>query len=66
MPPLLEIRNLSFAYEGSTALVFEGLTVNVQEGEFILVKGPSGSGKSTLLRLICRLNQPQGDRKTHV
>ena len=60
MPPLLEIRNLSFAYEGSTALVFEGLTVNVQEGEFILVKGPSGSGKSTLLRLICRLNQPQG------
>ena len=60
MPPLLEIRNLSFAYEGSTALVFEGLTVNVQEGEFILIKGPSGSGKSTLLRLICRLNQPQG------
>ena len=60
MPPLLEIRNLSFAYEGSDALVFDGLSVTVQEGEFILVKGPSGSGKSTLLRLICRLNQPQG------
>ncbi|MEI7789395.1 MAG: ABC transporter ATP-binding protein [Chlorobiaceae bacterium] len=60
MTPLLEIRNLSFAYEGSTALVFDRLNGSVQEGEFILVKGPSGTGKSTLLRLICRLNQPQG------
>ncbi len=60
MTPLLEIRNLSFAYEGSAALVFDRLNVTVQEGEFILVKGPSGSGKSTLLRLICRLNKPQG------
>jgi putative ABC transport system ATP-binding protein len=60
MNPLLEIRNLSFAYEESAALVFERLNVAVQEGEYILVKGPSGSGKSTLLRLICRLNKPQG------
>jgi putative ABC transport system ATP-binding protein len=60
MTPLLEIRNLSFAYEESAALVFERLNVTVQEGAFILVKGPSGSGKSTLLRLICRLNKPQG------
>ena len=60
MTPLLEIRNLSFAYEGSAALVFDRLNVTVQEGEFILVKGPSGAGKSTLLRLICRLNKPQG------
>jgi putative ABC transport system ATP-binding protein len=59
MTPLLDIKNLSFAYDGSTALVFDRLSVTVQEGEFILVKGPSGSGKSTLLRLICRLNQPR-------
>jgi putative ABC transport system ATP-binding protein len=62
MPTLLEIRNLSFAYEGSSSLVFEHLDLNVQKGEFVLVKGPSGSGKSTLLRLICRLNRlPEGD-----
>ncbi|MCX6180218.1 MAG: ATP-binding cassette domain-containing protein [Chlorobiales bacterium] len=60
MTSLLEIRNLSFAYEGSTSLVFDHLDLTVNEGEFILIKGPSGSGKSTLLRLICRLNQPQG------
>lgn len=56
--PLLEIRKLSFSYEGSASLVFEGLDLSVSAGEFVLVKGASGSGKSTLLRLICRLNQP--------
>ncbi|MEI8032492.1 MAG: ABC transporter ATP-binding protein [Chlorobiaceae bacterium] len=58
MNPLLEISDLSFGYEGSSALVFESLDLRVMPGEFILVKGPSGSGKSTLLRLICRLNKP--------
>lgn len=57
--PLLEIKDISFAYEGS-ALVFEHLNLAVLPGEFILVKGASGSGKSTLLRLICRLNQLAG------
>jgi putative ABC transport system ATP-binding protein len=58
MMPLLEIRNLSFGYEGSVSLVFDALDLTVSAGEFILIKGPSGSGKSTLLRLICRLNSP--------
>ncbi|NHQ61122.1 ATP-binding cassette domain-containing protein [Chlorobium sp. BLA1] len=60
MKPLLEIRNLSFGYEGSQSPVFESLDLTVQAGDFILVKGASGSGKSTLLRLICRLNRPNG------
>jgi putative ABC transport system ATP-binding protein len=60
MSVLLEIKNLSFAYEGSQSLLFEQLDLTVRAGEFILVKGVSGSGKSTLLRLICRLNQPGG------
>ncbi len=60
MIPLLEIRNLSFAYEESAAPVFEHLNLSVAAGEFILIKGASGSGKSTLLRLICRLNQLTG------
>jgi putative ABC transport system ATP-binding protein len=60
MTPLLEIRDVSFAYEKSAPLVFDHIDLTVAEGEFILVKGSSGSGKSTLLRLICRLNQPSG------
>jgi len=57
--PLLEIRNLSFTYEGASSPVFERLDLAVGSGEFILIKGTSGTGKSTLLRLVCRLNKPQ-------
>jgi len=60
MTPLLDIKNLSFAYEESAPSVFERLNLSIAQGAFVLVKGSSGSGKSTLLRLICRLNQPQG------
>jgi len=60
MNPLLEIRKLSFGYEGSQSPVFDALDLTVQAGDFILVKGASGTGKSTLLRLICRLNRPNG------
>jgi putative ABC transport system ATP-binding protein len=58
MTPLLEIRDISFAYEGSPHPLFKHLDLVVEAGEFIIVKGPSGTGKSTLLRLICRLSQP--------
>src|SRR5436305_32416 len=38
--------------------VLKGLTLEVQEGEFLALMGPSGSGKTTLLNLIAGLDQP--------
>jgi putative ABC transport system ATP-binding protein len=38
--------------------VLHGLSLDVQEGEFISVMGPSGSGKTTLLNLIAGLDTP--------
>jgi len=59
MTKLLELRDLSFGYDKGSPPVFERLSLDVREGEFLVIKGPSGSGKSTLLRLICRLNTPR-------
>lgn len=59
MQPLLEIRDLSFGYEKGSPPVFEHLSLDVRQGECLVIKGPSGGGKSTLLRLICRLNTPR-------
>ncbi len=43
--------------EGSSAAL-QGLTLDVAEGELLVVFGPSGSGKSTLLRILAGLDRP--------
>ncbi|MCB2137038.1 MAG: ATP-binding cassette domain-containing protein, partial [Rhodobacteraceae bacterium] len=35
--------------------VIHGVTIDIQDGEFIVIVGPSGCGKSTLLRMVAGL-----------
>ncbi|HEV51395.1 MAG TPA: ABC transporter ATP-binding protein [Thermoprotei archaeon] len=48
----IEIRDLSFAYEGSERLALDGVSLDVERGEFVVIAGPSGCGKSTLIKAI--------------
>jgi putative ABC transport system ATP-binding protein len=61
---LVEIRDLAKSYRrGSEAIrVFEGVNLDIREGEFLALMGPSGSGKSTLLNIVAGLDSPTAGR----
>ena len=40
--------------------VLNGVSIDIEDGEFIVLVGPSGCGKSTLLRIIAGLEQQNG------
>jgi multiple sugar transport system ATP-binding protein len=49
----VSVREVSVAF--GSVRVFDGLDLDVEEGEFIVLLGPSGCGKSTLLNAIAGL-----------
>ena len=57
MPPLLAFKDLTKVYPSGTRAL-DGITLDIQRGEFVVLIGLSGSGKSTLLRCINRLVEP--------
>jgi phosphonate transport system ATP-binding protein len=61
MAPLLEIVDLVKVYPNGTRAL-DGVSLDIQRGEFVVLIGLSGSGKSTLLRCINRLVEPTSGR----
>lgn len=57
MPSILSLRDVVMVYPNGTRAL-DGITLDVQRGEFVVLIGLSGSGKSTLLRCVNRLVTP--------
>ena len=58
--PVVETTDLvrEFVVGGTVVRAVDGITVRVEAGELVAVRGRSGSGKTTLLSLIGALDQP--------
>jgi multiple sugar transport system ATP-binding protein len=54
----LSLRNVQKSY--GSAAVIHGVSVDIADGEFVVLVGPSGCGKSTLLRMIAGLEPITG------
>ena len=58
---MIKYNNVSLCCS-TNGLILDGLSFDIQEGEFFVLVGPSGSGKTTTLKLINRLiEQTDGD-----
>jgi len=58
--PIIELDNVVKVYPlpSGDVTALSGVTLTIDEGEFIAIMGPSGSGKSTLLNQIGCLDRP--------
>ncbi len=55
----IEFRNLTFAYDSSTAPVLHNINLRIPAGSSLAIVGPTGSGKTTLVSLIPRLYEAE-------
>ena len=57
---IISVRDLEKHFNGHEVRALNGVSVDVQKGEVLVVIGPSGSGKSTFLRCLNLMEHPTG------
>ncbi len=55
---LIEVQNLKKYYNGENIRALDGVSIDINKGDVMVVIGPSGSGKSTFLRSLNLLEVP--------
>ncbi|MGB9797220.1 MAG: ABC transporter ATP-binding protein [bacterium] len=62
--PLIQVENVSKIYRKGDFEIhsLDGVSLQVEKGEFVVIYGVSGSGKTTLLNLIGGLDKPTSGR----
>ncbi|TQD32681.1 ABC-F family ATP-binding cassette domain-containing protein [Rhodobacter capsulatus] len=60
--PLLQLSSISLTFGGNP--LYDGLDLNVQEGDRVALVGRNGSGKSTLMKVMAGLVEPDQGART--
>ncbi len=58
MTPSICLRDVTVKYSIDSNFSIEGLTIDVEPGEFLAIAGPSGSGKTTLVDVMLGIISP--------
>ncbi len=54
----ISVENVSFRFGPNLPLVVDGVSLDIEPGQFVAIVGPSGAGKSTLAHLLLGLYVP--------
>ena len=57
-PRAIEVKDLSFCYEGAEENALKHINMSLHKGERIALVGANGSGKTTLVKMLLRLYDP--------
>jgi len=55
---LVRLEGVTKQFRNASVRAIDGISMVIDKGEFVVIRGPSGSGKSTLLNLIAGLTFP--------
>ncbi len=59
---LIDVQGLKKYYNGEEVKALDGIDLEIDKGEVVVIIGPSGSGKSTMLRSLNLLEIPTGGK----
>ena len=49
---MIQMKKVKVVYRSSDTVALDGVSMSIDEGEFVFLVGPSGSGKTTIMKLL--------------